>query len=80
MTTNPRNDQLILQEGIDYIKIDANEQSILYTLYWIRDHIHEAKHIAANGSNTIKFGFEMKRVVKSKLVHMFGNRLSKFFL
>ncbi|MFD3257091.1 glycosyltransferase [Paenibacillus lentus] len=74
LTTNPRNDQLILKEGIDYLKINTDEQSLLHTLFWIRGHFHEAKRIALNGSKKIKASFDRKKVVTAKLAHMVENR------
>lgn len=74
VTTNPRNDQLILKEGIHYIKIDANVESLLSALYWIRDHLPKTRLIAAKGAKIIKSAFDMKKVVKAKLAHMLGKR------
>lgn len=74
VTTNPRNDQLILKEGSHYIQIDANEISLLYALYWIRDHLPKAKQIAAKGAKTVKSVFDMKKIVKAKLTHIFAKR------
>ncbi|MNJ43421.1 Glycosyl transferases group 1 [compost metagenome] len=74
VTTNPRNDHLILKDGIDYLKINTDEQSLIHTLLWIKDHFRKAKRIAVNGSRTIKARFEMTKVVTAKLAHMFGNR------
>lgn len=74
VTTNPRNDQLILKEGIHYIKIDANVESLLSALYWIRDHLPKTRLIAAKGTKIVKSAFDMKKVVKAKLAHMLGKR------
>lgn len=74
LTTNPRNDQLILEVGIDYLKINADEQSFLHALFWIKCHFHKAKRIALNGSKKIKASFDRKKVVTAKLAHMVENR------
>ncbi|WP_083485001.1 glycosyltransferase [Paenibacillus ihumii] len=73
VTTNPRNDQLILKEGIDYIGI-TDESSLLRALHWIRDHSHTAQTIAAHGAHTIRTHFQMEKVVQTKLAHMLGHR------
>ncbi|AZK47586.1 glycosyltransferase family 4 protein [Paenibacillus lentus] len=74
VTTNPRNDQLILQEGIDYLKINPDEDSLFHALCWIRDHVRKARHIATHGAKTIQSRFQMEQIVKEKLSHMLGNR------
>ncbi|WP_019637881.1 glycosyltransferase [Paenibacillus fonticola] len=73
LTTNPRNDQLILKEGMDYLKIDAEAQSILHSLNWISNHTRKAKRIAANGAKTVRSSFNMKKIVNKKLTHLLGN-------
>ncbi|WP_248930304.1 glycosyltransferase family protein [Paenibacillus hamazuiensis] len=72
VSTNPRNDRLILEPEKDFIEVQPSGQAIADALFWIKDHFGEAMQIGANGANKIKNRFDAKQIVKSKLSHIFS--------
>ncbi|CAN7655872.1 glycosyltransferase [Paenibacillus sp. LjRoot153] len=73
VSTNPRNDRLVLQSGVDYIEVAADAQAIANTLLWIKANFKEALNIGTHGAETINERFDVKNIVRSKLKHMMGN-------
>lgn len=71
VSTNPRNDRFILESGVDYLEVDAEANSIINTLNWIKDNYEQAMEIGKNGSCKIKLHYNSKDIVKSKLSHIF---------
>jgi glycosyltransferase involved in cell wall biosynthesis len=74
VTTNPRNDRLVLESGKDYIEVESNGQSVADALFRIKDNFRLAMQIGATGANTIKNRFDSKQIVLSKLSHIFKNK------
>jgi glycosyltransferase involved in cell wall biosynthesis len=73
VSTNPTNDRLVLQKGVDYIEVVPEEQSLADALLWIKDNFEEAMQIGINGAATVKDRFDAGKIVRSKLRHMFGD-------
>ncbi|KRE69988.1 glycosyltransferase [Paenibacillus sp. Soil750] len=73
VSTNPRNDKLVLQSGVDYIEVASDAQTIANVLLWIKANFKEALEIGTHGAETIKERFDVKNIVHSKLKHMLGN-------
>ncbi|WP_242485523.1 glycosyltransferase [Peribacillus sp. TH27] len=73
VSTNPRNDQFILESGVDYLEVVADVNSITDTLIWIKKNFQQAMEIGIKGATKIKNNFDSKVIVKSKLSHIFGN-------
>jgi glycosyltransferase involved in cell wall biosynthesis len=72
VSTNPRNDRLALESGVDYIEVHATPSSVVDALIWIKDNYGQAMQIGINGAKKINDRFDCKKVVKSKLSHILG--------
>ncbi|TQR93625.1 glycosyltransferase [Paenibacillus ottowii] len=71
VTTNPRNDRFILEEGKDYFEVEPNGYAISERLFWIQNHFEEALIVGKNGSDKVKSKFRASQIVKSKLANIF---------
>ena len=77
VSTNPRNDRFILENGIDYLEVKPEVNSIKNTLTWINNNFNQAMDIGKNGTNKIKTHFDSKEIVKSKLSYIFQSTIKR---
>ncbi|WP_057915598.1 glycosyltransferase [Peribacillus muralis] len=73
VSTNPRNDRLILESSVDYLEVDADVNSIKDTLMWIKENFQQAMEIGIKGAYKVKNNFDSKVIVQSKLSHIFDS-------
>ncbi|UYZ01597.1 glycosyltransferase [Peribacillus frigoritolerans] len=74
VSTNPRNDRFLLESGVDYLEVEADVNSIISTLFWIKENFQQAMEIGKNGATKVKNNFDSKVIVKSKLSHIFETK------
>ncbi|MEX6701642.1 hypothetical protein ABS315_18760 [Peribacillus frigoritolerans] len=74
VSTNPRNDRFSLESGVDYLEVEADVNSIISTLFWIKENFQQAMEIGENGATKVKNNFDSKVIVKSKLSHIFETK------
>ncbi|WP_394224076.1 hypothetical protein [Priestia aryabhattai] len=72
MSTNPRKDYFLLKNGLDYIEVEAKEESIINTPLWIEDNLDKAREIGINGATKVRKYFDSKFIVNPKLSHIFN--------
>ncbi|MDR4346528.1 glycosyltransferase family 4 protein [Bacillus anthracis] len=71
VSTNHRNDNRILKPGEDYLKIEADSNSILSNLFWIKMKFEKALEIGKSGAIKMDKYFNYKTNVNFKLSHIF---------
>ncbi|MRU06112.1 glycosyltransferase family 1 protein, partial [Bacillus anthracis] len=71
VSTNHRNDNRILKPGEDYLKIEADSNSILSNLFWIKMNFEKALEIGKSGAIKMDKYFNYKTNVNFKLSHIF---------
>ncbi|MHA6531894.1 glycosyltransferase [Paenibacillus sp. BAC0078] len=71
VTTNPRSDRFILEEGRDYFEVEPGGDALYDRLIWIKNHFEAAMNVGKNGSDKIKSKFNAGQIVKSKLADIF---------
>ncbi|MEH7590926.1 glycosyltransferase [Priestia megaterium] len=72
VSTNPRKDYFLLKNGLDYIEVEAKEESIRNTLLWVEKNLDKAREIGINGTNKVHKYFTSEVIVNSKLSHIFN--------
>lgn len=72
VSTNPRKDYFLLKNGLDYIEVEAKEESIRNILLWIEKNLDKAREIGINGTTKVHKYFNSEVIVNSRLSHIFN--------